>query len=78
MACPFFKYDPDKYKTERTCPGPGWDDVHRVKFVATSTIDCTSHFNADDFTTGSTYIGVIDKLSIAVADAGRIFRMKSI
>jgi hypothetical protein len=31
FACPFFKKDPQKYKTHRTCPGPGWTTVHRVK-----------------------------------------------
>ncbi|KAF4440824.1 Nicotinate-nucleotide diphosphorylase [Fusarium acutatum] len=30
-ACPYFKYNPAKYKDWRTCPGPGWSDVHRVK-----------------------------------------------
>ncbi|CVK91322.1 uncharacterized protein FMAN_09465 [Fusarium mangiferae] len=30
-ACPYFKYNPAKYKDWRTCPGPGWNDVHRVK-----------------------------------------------
>ncbi|KAF5581794.1 Nicotinate-nucleotide diphosphorylase [Fusarium pseudocircinatum] len=31
FACPYFKYNPAKYKDWRTCPGPGWNDVHRVK-----------------------------------------------
>ncbi|KAG4258035.1 hypothetical protein FPRO03_02990 [Fusarium proliferatum] len=30
-ACPYFKYNPSKYQDWRTCPGPGWNDVHRVK-----------------------------------------------
>jgi hypothetical protein len=30
-ACPYFKYNPHKYKSWRNCPGPGWPDVHRVK-----------------------------------------------
>ena len=30
-ACPFSKHDPGKYKNVKTCCGPGWDDVHRVK-----------------------------------------------
>ncbi|KAM5362064.1 hypothetical protein ACJZ2D_012731 [Fusarium nematophilum] len=30
-ACPYFKYNPAKYKDWRICPGPGWTDVHRVK-----------------------------------------------
>ncbi|KAK4121830.1 hypothetical protein N657DRAFT_682333 [Parathielavia appendiculata] len=31
FACPFCKHDPGKYKSIKTCCGPGWDDVHRVK-----------------------------------------------
>ncbi|OHW98968.1 hypothetical protein CSPAE12_02357 [Colletotrichum incanum] len=31
LACPFFKHNPRKYKTQRPCCGPGWDHVHRIK-----------------------------------------------
>ncbi|KAK4235680.1 hypothetical protein C8A03DRAFT_17599 [Achaetomium macrosporum] len=31
FACPFCKHDPAKYRSIKTCCGPGWDDVHRVK-----------------------------------------------
>lgn len=31
FACPYFKYNPTKYKQWPICPGPGWPDVHRVK-----------------------------------------------
>jgi hypothetical protein len=31
FACPFYKHDPDRYRTRRTCPGPGWPTVHRMK-----------------------------------------------
>ncbi|OHE94950.1 hypothetical protein CORC01_09744 [Colletotrichum orchidophilum] len=31
FACPFFKHNPRKYKTQRPCCGPGWDHVHRIK-----------------------------------------------
>jgi hypothetical protein len=31
FACPFCKHDPGKYRSVKTCCGPGWDDVHRVK-----------------------------------------------
>jgi hypothetical protein len=31
FACPFFKRHPEKYKSYRSCPGPGWDTVHRLK-----------------------------------------------
>ena len=32
FACPFFKRNPRKYHT-RTCVGPGWDEVRRVKYI---------------------------------------------
>ena len=31
LACPYFKRDPQKYQRVRSCPGPGWDTVHRLK-----------------------------------------------
>lgn len=31
FACPFFQKDPQKYQNVRSCPGPGWHTVHRVK-----------------------------------------------
>lgn len=31
FACPFYKHDPDQYRNRRTCPGPGWPTVHRMK-----------------------------------------------
>ncbi|KAK0634327.1 hypothetical protein B0T17DRAFT_2464 [Bombardia bombarda] len=31
FACPFSKHDPARYKSVKTCCGPGWTDVHRVK-----------------------------------------------
>ncbi|KAK4162988.1 hypothetical protein QBC43DRAFT_69153 [Cladorrhinum sp. PSN259] len=31
FACPFCKHDPAKYRNVKTCCGPGWEDVHRVK-----------------------------------------------
>ena len=31
FACPFCRHDPAKYRSVKTCCGPGWDDVHRVK-----------------------------------------------
>lgn len=31
FACPFCKHDPVKYRNVKTCCGPGWVDVHRVK-----------------------------------------------
>lgn len=34
FACPFFKNDPVKYGTERTCVGPGWDKIPRLKYVS--------------------------------------------
>jgi hypothetical protein len=31
FACFFYKRNPIKYKNHRSCPGPGWLDVHRLK-----------------------------------------------
>jgi hypothetical protein len=31
FACPFFQRDPEKYSQCRSCPGPGWKTVHRLK-----------------------------------------------
>jgi hypothetical protein len=33
FACPYFKRNPKKYRKWTSCPGPGWDEVHRVKYV---------------------------------------------
>lgn len=33
FACPYFKRDPRKYRKHRSCVGPGWTAVHRVKYV---------------------------------------------
>ncbi|KAH7156173.1 hypothetical protein EDB81DRAFT_786192 [Dactylonectria macrodidyma] len=31
FACPYYKHDPQRFKDHRTCIGPGWPSVHRVK-----------------------------------------------
>ncbi|KAL2880519.1 hypothetical protein SGCOL_004240 [Colletotrichum sp. CLE4] len=31
FACPFYKHNPVRYKSHRTCIGPGWPEIHRVK-----------------------------------------------
>ena len=31
LACPFARREPVKYATVKTCCGPGWDNVHRIK-----------------------------------------------
>ena len=31
LACPFFKRRPATYMSRRSCPGPGWQSVHRLK-----------------------------------------------
>ncbi|KAF7562410.1 hypothetical protein G7046_g1714 [Stylonectria norvegica] len=30
-ACPYYKYDPERFQKQRTCCGPGWSEPHRVK-----------------------------------------------
>ncbi len=32
FACPYFKRNPRKYYKEPTCLGPGWLEIHRVKY----------------------------------------------
>jgi hypothetical protein len=34
LACPYFQHNPQKYSSQRSCPGPGWPTVHRVKYVS--------------------------------------------
>lgn len=31
FACPYFKRNPRRYQEERSCTGPGWKSVHRMK-----------------------------------------------
>ena len=31
FACPYYKHDPEKYRSHRTCLGPGFPTVHRVR-----------------------------------------------
>ncbi|KAI1459618.1 hypothetical protein F4805DRAFT_419639 [Annulohypoxylon moriforme] len=31
LACPYFKKDPEHFQLARSCSGPGWDTVHRIK-----------------------------------------------
>lgn len=32
FACPYYKNNPGKFRQKRTCCGPGWPTVHRVKY----------------------------------------------
>jgi hypothetical protein len=36
FACPYYKRDPQKFKNCRSCCGPGWSSVHRVKYALSS------------------------------------------
>lgn len=31
FACPYFKHDPKRYGCQRSCSGPGWSSIHRLK-----------------------------------------------
>ncbi|KAI6084588.1 hypothetical protein F4821DRAFT_261818 [Hypoxylon rubiginosum] len=31
FACPYFKRSPERYRHQRSCAGPGWPSVHRLK-----------------------------------------------
>jgi hypothetical protein len=33
FACPYFTRDSQRHSGRRSCRGPGWDTVHRVKYV---------------------------------------------
>ncbi len=33
LGCPFFKRDPLRHSKHRSCTGPGWTTVHRVKYA---------------------------------------------
>ncbi|RSL93847.1 hypothetical protein CDV31_014545 [Fusarium ambrosium] len=52
FACPFYKYDRQAFMSSRTCVGPGWDSVHRVKehifrrhmLLSTQCEDCLTVF----------------------------------
>ncbi|GJC85866.1 hypothetical protein ColLi_08704 [Colletotrichum liriopes] len=41
FACPFYKYDPERYKHHRSCFGPGWTELHRLN-------RCFGHFGDDE------------------------------
>lgn len=59
FACPFYKHDPSRYRNRRTCPGPGWPTVHRMKYVRV-------RFQRIVLTiSGSIYIGHTPNLSSA-------------
>jgi hypothetical protein len=30
-ACPYYKFDRERFGQMRTCCGPGWSDLHRLK-----------------------------------------------
>lgn len=32
FACPYYKYNPSEYGTQRMCAGPGWEQIHRLKY----------------------------------------------
>jgi hypothetical protein len=31
FACPYYKHDRQRYQRCRSCPGPGWETIHRLK-----------------------------------------------
>jgi hypothetical protein len=42
FACPYYKRDPLMTTNHRSCAGPGWDTVHRVKYDFDSSLDPAS------------------------------------
>jgi hypothetical protein len=74
-ACPYFRYNPTKYRGWRICPGPGWADIHRVKYVSrdhNSTLKLTL-----TLWVGNIFTGAIDSPNTAVDAAGSLSRMNS-
>ena len=45
-ACPFYIRDPLRYAGEQSCPGPGWDEVRRVKSVQVAASLGLNNFNS--------------------------------
>jgi hypothetical protein len=37
-ACPYYQRDPATYSHGRSCVGPGWTEVHRVKCENTTSL----------------------------------------
>jgi hypothetical protein len=33
LACPYFKRNPESHRKYKSCAGPGWKDIHRLKLV---------------------------------------------
>jgi hypothetical protein len=33
LACPYYQRNPRRYRHQKGCAGPGWKDVHRLKYV---------------------------------------------
>ncbi len=68
FACPYFKRNPKKYRNWTSCPGPGWDEVHRVKSACQNA--CVTPTADADMFAGLTFTGGIPSL-LNVPDAGR-------
>ncbi len=68
FACPYFKRNPKKYRNWTSCPGPGWDEVHRVKSARQTA--CVLPTPDADMFAGLTSTGGIPSLP-SVPDAGR-------
>jgi hypothetical protein len=72
LACPFFKKDPRQYQGgSRSCSGPGWLTVHRIKYIDLSHILCFQVYILTII--GSIFIGAMHYQS-AARGAMRFFR----
>ncbi|KAK1848120.1 hypothetical protein CCHR01_09236 [Colletotrichum chrysophilum] len=53
FACPFYKFDSERWKNERTCCGPGWYEIHRLKehlyrtHLLVTCTRCFGHFKSE-------------------------------
>lgn len=40
LACPYYRNDPENHRKHRSCAGPGWTSIHRLKWVQSSSRRC--------------------------------------
>jgi hypothetical protein len=45
FACPFLKHNPQRYRKAKSCPGPGWNTIPRLKYVALNPVCCNDPAN---------------------------------
>lgn len=69
FACPFFKRNPRKFSKWTSCPGPGWDEVHRVKYATPTHTTLSTWESGLTTTLGATYTDATNSSSARVVGA---------